>query len=228
MCEIVTNASTDWYSNNNRPIVLLDMDDVITNCLQAVIQAYNEKYGTHFKFKNCTVWNLSEFFGVSVDEVLKLFRADKFFEELTPKRGSIQAIKKMVKSTKYDIYTVTATSDTDGSELVQKINWFKKYIPEFNVKRIISCQDKSIIRGDVIVDDKVKNLDECKPYMQCILMDSPTNQENDTYLRIGSLTELPNILEQMFYNGKGGIRYYEKVTLPKLLNQREEDDDAII
>ena len=210
MCQIKTNAKTPWYSGNKeRPIVLLDMDDVITDCLGAVIEAYNTKYGTSFKKNKCNIWNLSEYFGCEREDVLKLFRAKKFFEELTPLKGSISAIKKLIKSTKYDVYIITATSDEDGSELVQKIKWFKNYIPEFNTKRIISCCDKYVVRGDVLVDDKIDNLNSCKPYMQCILMDSPTNKDCNDYIRIKSLNELPDILEKMFY-GDGGIKEFEK------------------
>lgn len=217
MNKIRTNAKTPWYSGNNRPIVLLDMDDVITDCLKAVIASYNEKYNTKFKPKDCNVWSLSEFFGTSIEDVLVLFRADKFFEDLAPKRGSIKAIKDLVKSTKYDIYVITATSDEDGSELQQKIRWFNKYIPEFNTKRIISCQDKYVIRGDVIVDDKIDNLDLCDPYMECILMDSPVNKNCDKYIRIKNLRELPELLDKMFY--ENDIKTFEKEYEDELIKE---------
>ena len=106
----------------------------------------------------------------------------------------------MIKSSKYDLYIITATSDIDGSEFVQKLKWIKRHIPEFNTKRLIACQDKYVIRGDVLVDDKIKNLEECEKYMNCILMDSPPNRECDKYTRIKSLKELPDILNTMFYN----------------------------
>ena len=146
-----------------------------------------------------------------------LFRADKFFEDLAPKRGSIKAIKDLVKSTKYDIYVITATSDEDGSELQQKIRWFNKYIPEFNTKRIISCQDKYVIRGDVIVDDKIDNLDLCDPYMECILMDSPVNKNCDKYIRIKNLRELPELLDKMFY--ENDIKTFEKEYEDELIKE---------
>ena len=221
MCKIKTNAKTPWYSGNNRPIVLLDMDDVITNCLRSAIKNYNEEYGTNFKYEDCNVWALEEFFGTDRETVLKLFRDPGFFENLKPKKGSIGAINKLIKSTLYDIYIVTATSDDDGSELAEKIRWFKNYIPSFNTKRIISCRDKYIIRGDVLVDDKVENLDACKPYMQCILMDSPTNQDCNKYIRLRSLSSLPDTLERMFYS-EDGIKYFEKHEQEKLVKETNE------
>lgn len=218
MCKITTNAKTPWYSGINRPIILLDMDDVITNCLRSAIANYNKANNTNFDYKKCNVWGIEEFLGVDRQTVTDLFRDPGFFENLPPKRGSIGAINELIKTTNYDIYIITATSDDDGSELVEKIKWFKKYIPKFNTKRIISCRDKYIIRGDVLVDDKVENLDNCSPYMQCILMDSPTNQDCKDYIRIKSLKSLPKLLEQMFYV-EGGIKRFEKEDKARLIEE---------
>ena len=220
MCEIKTNAKTPWYSGNEkRPIVLLDMDDVITNCLRSAVKNYNEEYNTNFDYKKVNTWALEDFLGVDTEVVMNLFRDPGFFENLTPKKGSVGAINELIKSTKYDIYVITATSDDDGSELVEKIRWFKKYIPKFNTKRIISCNDKYVIRGDVIVDDKVSNLESCEPYMQCILMDSPTNKECDKYIRIRSLKYLPELLEKMFYNDENGIKTFIKNEKSKIIKE---------
>lgn len=230
MCtnEFVNNPKTRWPSSkNNRPRVLLDMDDVITSCLRAVVKAYNEANGTQFNPAKCDAWDLTSFFGCDLESVMQIFRTPGFFENLEPKKGAIGALKEMINSTKYDLYIVTATSDDDGSELVEKIKWFKKYLPEFNIKRIISCQEKSIIRGDVIIDDKVENLQECAPYMQCILMDSPTNQDCTEFVRIKRLKELPEILEQMFYNEGNGVKYYEKEIKPSLIQSEETEENKV-
>lgn len=221
--KITTNAKTPWHSGNNRPVILLDSDDVITACLRGVVKAYNEAHNTNFKTANCDVWDLTQFFNCDLESVMEIFRTPGFFEELAPKKGATKTIKDLIKSTKYDLLCVTATSDEDGSELVEKIKWFKKYIPEFNTKRIIACQDKHFIRGDIIVDDKVENLDSCAPYMQCILMDSPTNKDCKKYIRIHSLKELPDLLEQMFYNENGGVKYFDKNIRPALVKQTNPD-----
>lgn len=189
-------------SKNNRPIIALDMDDVITDCLRSAINEFNADHGTHFKVNNCAIWDLSKFLGVGVDEVMEIFRKPEFFEGLPAKPHAVNVIKKLIRSTMYDVYIVTATSSEDGSELTQKINWFRRYVPDFNTKRIIACEDKYIIRADLIVDDKIENLRKCKPYMKCILMDSPTNQGCKEFKRIKNLKELPDLLDKMFYPEK--------------------------
>ena len=86
MCKVKTNAKTPWYSGNNRPIVLLDMDDVITNTLRSAVKNFNDEHGTNFNYKDCTSWDLTEFLGVDRDEVMKLFRDEGFFETGLPSK----------------------------------------------------------------------------------------------------------------------------------------------
>ena len=210
------------YSKNNRVRVLLDMDDVITACLRSVVKEFNEKHGTNFNPANCEAWDLTKTFGCSLESLMEIFRTPGFFENLEPKRGAIGAIRELIKSTKYDLFIITATSDEDGSEYVEKLNWLEKYLPEFNKKRLIACSEKSIIRGDVIIDDKVENLDECAPFMQCVLMDSPTNQDCDKYIRIKRLKELPELLDTMFYNDNGGVKAYEKEIKPAMIEEQNK------
>lgn len=217
------NSKMPWYSGNNRPIVLLDMDDVITDLLSSIIIECNKKFKQDLSVDDCTEWDLEKVYNVDKKNILKIFNAKNFFTKLEPKTHSINIIKKLIKSNKYDVYIITATCDTDGSELAQKIKWLNKYLPEFNTKRIIACSDKYIIRGDVIIDDRIQNLELCEPYMHCILMDSPTNKDCNKYIRIKSLKELPDILEKMFYNNEDGIRSFEKMHNKKLIHKTNKE-----
>jgi 5'(3')-deoxyribonucleotidase len=215
------------YSKNNRVRVILDFDDVIAAFLRAVIKAYNEQNGTNFKPADMSAWDLTKSLNCTLDDLYSIFRAPGFFENLEPKRGAVGAIRELINSTRYDLYIVTATSDDDGSELQEKLRWLKKYLPEFNRKRIISCQDKEIIRADVIVDDKVENLQKCSPYMFCILMDSPTNKDCNEFVRISRLKELPSLLDEIFYNNDKGIKHFQKEVEPAIIEAQNDPNKEV-
>lgn len=222
-----TNIQKPKYlkSRNNRVRVILDSDDVITSCLRGVVKAYNEKNGTSFKPANCNVWDLTTVFQCSVSDLFEVFKTPGFFENLEPKKGAIGAIRELIKSTRYDLYIVSATTNYE-QEYEEKLNWLRKWLPEFNLKRFIACEDKEIIRADVIIDDKVENLDKCAPFMQCILMDSPTNKDCDKYIRLDRMKNLPALLNQMFYNDGDGIRTFEKEIAPKILEEQRATNDV--
>lgn len=183
----------NWDTRYKRPRVLFDMDDCINNFMGYLIEKHNERYGTNIKVTDVKKWD--------VDSVLphghEIFMEAGFFENIPVKNNSVASLKRMIKSTKYDIYIITACNS--NRELEEKYIWFDKYLPDFNKDRIIKCKEKELIRGDVLIDDKVDNLDKCSPFMHCILFDMPSNKDCNEYPRVKNLKEVEKILEKMFY-----------------------------
>lgn len=186
-----------WDYRNNRPRILLDMDDVVNDFLGALIKEYNEEHGTSIKKRDIKDWDLTKSEVLDAADAIRLFQEKGFFLSIPPKASSIEAINKMIASTKYDIYIVTACGSVE--EYREKQEWLKKYIPQFNLQRLIMCTEKSIIRGDVLVDDKVQNLVECSPYMRTLLYDVSTNHGKRGFKRVRNLNQVLELLEKWFY-----------------------------
>lgn len=182
-------------SGNNRPVVLFDMDDVITDCLGGVIEEWNKQNNTTFTKEDVNRWDIDSCLGEGAHQI---FFKKGFFKNLKEKNNAISVIQKLIESTRYDIYIVTACQSVQ--EIEEKIHWLEKHIPGFNIKRFIACREKYMIRGDVIIDDRTENLDGCRKYMDCILYNMPHNDKTKKYVRIESLEEIPEILEQLYYN----------------------------
>lgn len=181
-------------SGNNRPVILFDMDDVITDCLGGVISEINKQKGTQFKRQDVNKWDIDSCLGEGAHQI---FFKKGFFRNLKPKNKSIETIQQLIESTRYDIYIVTACQSVQ--EIEEKIHWLEEHIPGFNLKRFIACREKFMIRGDIIIDDRTENLDSCRRYMDCLLYDMPHNQDSKKYVRITGLKEVPEILEQLYY-----------------------------
>lgn len=181
-------------SNNNRPVVLFDMDDVITDCLGGIIDEWNRQKGTNFQRKDVNKWDIDACLGEGAH---KIFFQKGFFENLKEKNESVKVITALIESTRYDLYIATACQSVQ--EIEEKIRWLEKHIPEFNLNRFIACREKHMIRGDIIIDDRIENLDGCRRYMDCLLYDMPHNAKSKKYVRIRNLEDVPEILEEMFY-----------------------------
>lgn len=183
-----------WKSGGNRPRILFDMDDVVTNFMEHLLNIYNKRTKSDLKVTDIKGWDLTPY---CTKDVYKIFQEDGFFLNIPEKKHSTSVLKELIESTKYDIYIVTACNRPE--ELSEKVKWFKKILPAFNTDRIIAIKEKHLIRGDLIIDDKVENLIECEPYMKCLLYDTPANQYDEKFKRIRNLSELPGILENLFY-----------------------------
>lgn len=181
-------------SGNNRPVVLFDFDDVVVDCLGGLIDEWNKQHGTFFKREDVDRWDIDACLGEGAHQI---FFQKGFFENLEEKNNAVAIIQRLIESTKYDIYIVTACQSVQ--EIEEKIHWLEKHIPHFNLNRFIACKEKFMIRGDVIVDDRASNLDSCRKYMDCILYDMPHNSMSKKYVRIHSLAEVTEILDQLFY-----------------------------
>lgn len=181
-------------SGNNRPVVLFDFDDVVVDCLGGVIETWNREKGTNFKKEDVHTWDIDSCLG---EGAFQLFFRKGFFENLKEKNGSIKVIDSLIHSTMYDLYIVTACQSVQ--EIEEKIKWLQSHIPNFNINRFIACKEKFMVRGDILIDDRASNLDSCRKYMDCILYDMPHNQDTRKYVRIESLEEVPEILNQLFY-----------------------------
>lgn len=191
--ELLQIVNKKWDYRYKRPRVLCDMDDVLNNFLGYLLKVYNQRNGTNIKRSDIKDWDISQFVDISIFDIIK---EEGFFERIPEKGKAIKTLKELIKSTKYDVYIVTAcTTDT---ELEQKFKWFEKMLPDFDKNRIIRCKEKEIIRGDVLIDDKLDNLYRCEPYMKCVVFDMPHNRDEQRFIRIKNLSEIVPILEKWF------------------------------
>lgn len=201
----VYDPNSKFPSHMKMPQIGIDFDEVLAQTTKAFIEDFNQRHGTSFKLKDATLWDLAAALGSTQEEVIEIFRTDGFFENLDAKPNSISALNKLIKSRRYDLFIVTATTEDPKGihlELGQKINWLKRHIPNFQPSRIIALGNstKALLRLDAMIDDKPENLRDFVPYgTYPILVDSPTNKYIDEFKRIYSLKELPDILDAKFY-----------------------------
>jgi 5'(3')-deoxyribonucleotidase len=98
-------------------------------------------------------WKLPEEVGIKLRE--QMFNTPGFWHDQFPYRGSIQALRNL--QNKYSIYIATKPIYNDIC-INEKIDWLKVHLPFINQDNIIFCRDKSILSGDILVDDEPGHL----------------------------------------------------------------------
>lgn len=182
----------------NKPRILFDLDDTITDFLEELVNRYNKKYGTNFTKDHCYKWELNEIFE---NNILELIDEEDFFDSVKPKRDAVKYMEKWVKNGQYDIFIVTSCLKPEN--YVKKIKWIEKHMPFFPKGRVIPLTEKSAIWGDVLVDDRPKNLQEWekespKVAKLCLLFDAPHNKECNSFIRVYDFEFLDNIFSSYF------------------------------
>lgn len=184
-----------WNREGKRPVVLLDFDDVLFDFLGTVNDKYNTITHQGVKLDDYKSWDLSEVGDVHV--YMNIIKDPNLWREMPEKDGAMEVVQRLINDGRWNVLICTACTTLE--EYIVKVGLIEEKIPGFDTSKILNVVDKHLIRGDIIVDDKVDNLDKCSRYdMKCVLMDMPHNQKCEAYQRIHSLKELPDMLEDMF------------------------------
>lgn len=74
-----------------------------------------------------------------------------FFLNLEPIDGAIEGMNTLM--TKYDVWILTRPSIKNTHCYTEKAEWIKKYFGEDMLFKLILCPDKSLVKGDYLIDD---------------------------------------------------------------------------
>lgn len=179
-----------------RPIrVLFDLDDTLTDFIMELVDRYNKKYNTNHTIDDCYKWELNEIFE---HNILELIDDEDFFELVKPKEGAVELIRKLHEDDAFDVYVITSCLKPEN--YIKKINWFNKCMPFFPVGRVVPLTDKHIVRGDILVDDRPKNLEKWLEENKNgvgLLVNAPHNRLCDKFWRIEKINEIESILSEL-------------------------------
>lgn len=184
-----------WNEKFKRPVVCFDFDDVLSDFLGRIIELYNQKMNTFLTCEDVKDWDLGN---VGELEVFNsILNSNVFWDQITEKGKSMHVLQKLINDGRYDIFIITACNHT--YEYQRKVDFILEKVPGFNPSRVIPCKDKALIRGDILIDDKIDNCKACSDFMRVLLMDMPHNRQCTEFQRIMTLEEVPMILETIFY-----------------------------
>jgi 5'-nucleotidase len=81
-----------------------------------------------------------------------------FFTNLKPLEGAVESINKLIRQ-EHDVWFLTAPSVYNPFSYTEKRVSIEKYFGLHGASKLIICSDKTLLKGDVLVDDKSWNFD---------------------------------------------------------------------
>ena len=76
---------------------------------------------------------------------------EHFFEHIEPINKAIEAYNLL--DSIYDVWILTRPSVHDLNCFTDKAKWVKKYLVDARLRRMIISSDKSLVKGDILIDD---------------------------------------------------------------------------
>ena len=177
--------------------ILVDMDDTIESLLDAWVRGVNETYHTHVALDEITDWNVAKAFpGLTWEQVYEIPMRPGFWDTVEPIPGAADALQRMTAAG-HEVLIVTATP---FDSVPEKIGGFLfKHFPFLSWDQVIVCGRKQRIRGDVLIDDGVHNL-EGGDYVK-LLMTAPHNRDYDAeangMIRVHTWPEIEDVIRRL-------------------------------
>ena len=162
--------------------ILLDMDGVVADFMTLWLEQYNELTGEDIKLSDITGPNATKFVGEPY--LLKRIKDQcGFIRALKPLPGAIDGITKL-HSDGHDIVFVSNGTNcpTSGHE---KRDWLNFYFHrQWRFAPLVLTYYKHYVRGDVLLDDMTKNLENLEHGTKGLLYHHKYNAQETGFERI--------------------------------------------
>lgn len=177
--------------------ILVDMDDTIELLLQTLLRRINEKYGRDVAPDDVTQWNLAAAYpGLTREQIFSVADVPGFWKDVKPMPGAAEGLKHLMDEG-HEVFIVTATEAGHVDEKMREVLF--RYFPFLSWDQVIITSRKQMIRGDVLIDDGIHNL-EGGEYKK-ILFTAPYNRHYDAeangMARVDSWDQIIRIIDSM-------------------------------
>lgn len=108
-------------------------------------------------------------------EVEAIYTAPGFYRDLPAITGAVDALTALLEQG-HDVRICTSPLNQYRNCVPEKFEWVERHLGSQFVSRIIVTKDKTIVRGDVLVDDKPNVTGSFLPSWQHVLFDQPYNR----------------------------------------------------
>ena len=155
-------------------IIKLDVDGVLKDMVTPSIQIYKEYYDSRDNtvYDDIKVYNMSIAMPGITDFYKFFMEHGKYiFGEAKPYDGAVDFVKELKKQG----HTIAITTNQIRGLEKYTIKWLQQYHIPYD--SLHYSKDKSLIKGDLLIDDCIDNLLSCKDQEFVACFSQPWNQE---------------------------------------------------
>jgi 5'(3')-deoxyribonucleotidase len=138
--------------------ILVDVDCVIADLMPAWLSLYNRDYEDHLTVEDITQWGMESLVKPECGkEIYNYLWMASLYDDVEPIDGAISSIR-WLRIHNYDVRFVTSGVHAG------KVGWLGRYgflLGDGDLRyspSLVIAHDKSLIKGDIMIDDNLKNL----------------------------------------------------------------------
>ena len=167
--------------------ILVDMDGVLANVYSRFFDLHEQETGARLSVSDVSGKLEAEAF----QNQIRWVTTPGFFRTVPVMEGSVGGLKKL--NSHYDVVVVSMATEFPQS-LTDKQLWMHDHYPFISWEQLVFCGNKSLLQGDIMIDDHPKNLDNFTG--ETIMFTQPHNifLTDTNHLRVSSWEEIEGLL----------------------------------
>lgn len=159
------------------------MDEVIADTYAKFTQLYAQEFGRiplPAEYHGKKIYELP-----GAQNLRKKMYESGFFRDLPVMEDAVEVVAELQEN--YDVWITTAATEFRNC-IIDKYDWLGEHFPFVPWKNFVFCGDKSILRGEYMIDDKAKNL---APFPGKKILFTASHNVNETkFIRVDNWLEL--------------------------------------
>ncbi len=169
-----------------KKIILVDQDGVLADFEKYFLLEWRKKYPDDF-FVPLEKRQLSRVFDEYPEnlrhKVSTVYMAPGFFINIPPMPGAIAAMREGL-ALDYDMRICTSPLTGNPNCIKEKMEWIEKHLGKDFTRRTLVTSDKTLVRGNYLIDDKPVVTGTCIPEWERVIFDAPYNRKIQNPLRV--------------------------------------------
>lgn len=172
-------------AKTDKKIILIDMDGVLADAEASFLAEYRKKFPNHFylPIEEKAFYIGHDYPPELKNDVHSIYQAEGFFLNLPLIPGAKEALEEML-AMGHDVRIATSPLLRYKHCVLEKYKWVHNNLGFEWTRRIILSKDKTLIHGDVLIDDKPEHEGERIPSWEHILYDAPYNRHLNNKKRL--------------------------------------------
>ena len=161
--------------------ILIDMDGVIADFDGEFLKRWRERHPDklYFPLEQRTEFYVKDQYPEELKPLVEeILLEPTFFRDMMPIAGAQAALTEM-DALGLDVFICTSPFSTYQNCVLEKYQWVDNFLGTQWVNRIILTRDKTLVKGDILIDDKPQVTGVEVPSWEHVIYDRPYNRGVD-------------------------------------------------
>ena len=179
----------------DRKIIYIDIDETLNELIEVLMKLYGEKYNDPRRKKDIEKYYFLDTLKPECKNFFKEFCTEEVLETLEMVPHAKEVVEELIDN--HDVFFLTAAHP---NTLRIRDKWLKKHIDNYSSSQFIRCNNKTLLKGHLLIDDCIYN--HYGSIENSILVNQPWNEDvtlKDNMVKLNDWYEIEEYLVKEGY-----------------------------